>query len=100
LKDPRKKRKRRKRKRSEVTGSAAAAEAVILNWRTYKRKDKKTRERLASTAGSAKAGLPRLASTAGSAKAGLPRLAGTAGSVKALRSALDKKEPKGLFFTA
>jgi hypothetical protein len=59
---------------------------VILNWRTYKRKDKKTRERLASTAGSAKAGLPRLASTAG--------------SVKALRSALDKKEPKGLFFTA
>ena len=69
-----------------MTGSAAAAEAVILNWRTYKRKDKKTRERLASTAGSAKAGLPRLASTAGSAKA--------------LRSALDKKEPKGLFFTA
>ena len=69
-----------------MTGSAAAAEAVILNWRTYKRKDKKTRERLASTAGSAKAGLPRLASTAG--------------SVKALRSALDKKEPKGLFFTA
>ena len=69
-----------------MTGSAAAAEAVILNWRTYKRKDKKTRERLASTAGSA--------------KAGLPRLAGTAGSVKALRSALDKKEPKGLFFTA
>jgi hypothetical protein len=59
---------------------------VILNWRTYKRKEKKTRERLASTAGSA--------------KAGLPRLAGTAGSVKALRSALDKKEPKGLFFTA
>ena len=55
-----------------MTGSAAAAEAVILNWRTYKRKDKKTRERLASTAG----------------------------SVKALRSALDKKEPKGLFFTA
>ena len=69
-----------------MTGSAAAAEAVILNWRTYKRKDKKTRERLTSTAGSA--------------KAGLPRLAGTAGSVKALRSALDKKEPKGLFFTA
>jgi len=56
-----------------------------LNWRTYKRKEKKTRERLASTAGSA--------------KAGLPRLAGIAGSVKALRSALDKKEPKGLFFT-
>ena len=97
-----------------MTGSAAAAEAVILNWRTYKRKDKKTRERLASTAGSAKAGLPRLAGTAGSAKAGLPRLAGIAGSakaglprlagiagsVKALRSALDKKEPKGLFFTA
>jgi hypothetical protein len=72
LKDPRKKRKRRKRKRSEVTGSAAGAEAVILNWRTYKRKEKKTRE----------------------------RLAGIAGSVKALRSALDKKEPKGLFFTA
>ena len=69
-----------------MTGSAAAAEAVILNWRTYKRKDKKTRERLAGIAGSAKAGLPRLASTAG--------------SVKALRSALDKKEPKGLFFTA
>jgi hypothetical protein len=51
-----------------VTGSAAGAEAVILNWRTYKRKEKKTRERLASTAGSAKAGLPRLAGIAGSAK--------------------------------
>lgn len=83
-----------------MTGSAAAAEAVILNWRTYKRKDKKTRERLAGIAGSAKAGLPRLTSTAGSVKAGLPRLAGIAGSVKALRSALDKKEPKRLFSLA
>ena len=66
-----------------MTGSAAGAEAVILNWRTYKRKEKKTRERLAGTAGSA--------------KAGLPRLAGIAGSVKALRSALDKKDPRGFF---
>jgi DNA-binding FrmR family transcriptional regulator len=48
-----------------------AAEAAILNWRTYKRKDKKTRE----------------------------RLAGIAGSVKALRSALDK-DHNNSFFTA